>query len=142
MVCGCPQFLMYNNGVSIQELARKFKDFLTNTDVVLILIILSTAILSFLLGRASVMQKESSIQNFTESNPKYQVIESKPSVLTSTSTANHENTQYVASKSGTKYHLPWCAGAKQIKEENKIFFNSKDEAERAGYTPAGNCKGI
>ncbi len=133
---------MYNNGVSIQELARKFKDFLTNTDVVLILIILSTAILSFLLGRASVIQKESPIQNFTESNTKYQVIESKPSVLTSTSTANLENSQYIASKSGTKYHLPWCAGAKQIKEENKIFFNSKDEAERAGYTPASNCKGI
>ena len=50
--------------------------------------------------------------------------------------------QYVASKSGSKYHLPWCPGAKQMKEENKIFFNSKEEAEAAGYTPAANCKGI
>lgn len=50
--------------------------------------------------------------------------------------------QYVGSKKGSKYHLPWCAGAKAIKEENKIWFASKEEAEKAGYTPAGNCKGI
>ncbi len=50
--------------------------------------------------------------------------------------------QYVASKSGTKYHLPWCSGAKRISEENKIWFASKAEAEKAGYTPAANCKGI
>lgn len=48
----------------------------------------------------------------------------------------------VASKSGTKYHFPWCSGAKTIKEENKIYFSSKEEAEKAGYTPAGNCKGL
>ena len=50
--------------------------------------------------------------------------------------------KYVASKSGTKYHLPWCGGAKQIKEANKIWFDTKEEAEAAGYTPATNCKGI
>lgn len=50
--------------------------------------------------------------------------------------------QYVASKKGTKYHLPWCSGGKAIAEANKIWFASKEEAERAGYTPAANCKGI
>ncbi|TSC62722.1 MAG: hypothetical protein G01um101448_259 [Parcubacteria group bacterium Gr01-1014_48] len=50
--------------------------------------------------------------------------------------------QYVASKKGTKYHFPWCGGAARISEENKIWFNSKEEAEKAGYTPAGNCKGL
>lgn len=49
---------------------------------------------------------------------------------------------YVASKNGTKYHLPTCPGAKRIKEENKIWFDSKTEAEQAGYEPAKNCKGI
>ncbi|MEK7120782.1 MAG: hypothetical protein AAB840_01690 [Patescibacteria group bacterium] len=48
----------------------------------------------------------------------------------------------VASKSGSKYHLPWCSGASTIKEENKIWFDSVEEARKAGYTPAGNCKGI
>jgi len=49
---------------------------------------------------------------------------------------------YVASKSGSAYHLPWCSGAQRIKEENKIWFDTKKEAEKAGYKPAGNCKGI
>ncbi len=49
---------------------------------------------------------------------------------------------FVASKNGTKYHALWCPGAQQIKEENKVFFDTKEEARAAGYTPAGNCKGI
>jgi hypothetical protein len=49
---------------------------------------------------------------------------------------------YVASKSGTKYHLPDCSGAKRIKEENKVWFETKEQAAAAGYTPASNCPGI
>lgn len=49
---------------------------------------------------------------------------------------------YVGSKSGKTYHLPWCSGAKRIKEENKVWFASKAEAEARGYKAAGNCKGI
>jgi len=51
-------------------------------------------------------------------------------------------TKVVASKKGTKYHLPWCPGAQSIKEENKIWFDSPEAARLAGYTPASNCKGI
>lgn len=50
--------------------------------------------------------------------------------------------QYVASKNGTKYYLPWCGGVSRIKEENKVWFSSKEEAEAKGYAPAANCKGI
>ena len=50
--------------------------------------------------------------------------------------------QLVASKTGTKYYLPWCGSVKRIKEENKVWFASKAEAEAAGYEPAKNCKGL
>jgi hypothetical protein len=50
--------------------------------------------------------------------------------------------KYVASKNGTKYHLTTCSGAKSISDKNKIWFDTKEEAETAGYTPAANCKGI
>lgn len=49
---------------------------------------------------------------------------------------------YVASKKGEVYYLPWCGGVKLIKEENKIWFATKAEAEQKGYRPAANCKGI
>jgi hypothetical protein len=48
----------------------------------------------------------------------------------------------VASKRGSKYHYPWCSGARSINEDNKVWFNSEEEARRAGYTPAGNCRGL
>ncbi|OHA20261.1 MAG: hypothetical protein A2849_03000 [Candidatus Taylorbacteria bacterium RIFCSPHIGHO2_01_FULL_51_15] len=48
----------------------------------------------------------------------------------------------VASKGGTKYHYPWCSGAQRISEQNKIFFLSTEDARKAGYTPAANCKGL
>ncbi|MDO8600103.1 MAG: hypothetical protein Q7R73_00590 [bacterium] len=50
--------------------------------------------------------------------------------------------KYVASKNGTAYHYPWCSGAKRIKEENKIWFQTKEEAESRGYKPAANCEGL
>jgi hypothetical protein len=48
----------------------------------------------------------------------------------------------VASKTGSKYHLPNCPGASQIKPENRITFTSESAAEAAGYTPAANCPGL
>ena len=50
--------------------------------------------------------------------------------------------KYVASKNGTKYYLATCSGAKRIKDENKIWFASVEDAKASGRTPASNCKGI
>ena len=49
---------------------------------------------------------------------------------------------YVASKSGTKYYLPTCSGVGRIKEENKVWYATKADAEAAGLTPATNCPGL
>lgn len=49
---------------------------------------------------------------------------------------------YVASKNGKAYYLPTCGGVSRIKEENKVYFATKQEAESAGYRPAGNCPGL
>lgn len=50
--------------------------------------------------------------------------------------------EVVASRNGTKYHFPWCSGARAMSEKNKVWFKSADAAREAGYTPAGNCKGL
>jgi hypothetical protein len=50
--------------------------------------------------------------------------------------------QVVASKTGTKYFLPWCGSVKRIKEENKVWFTSAADAKAHGYAPAANCKGL
>jgi hypothetical protein len=48
----------------------------------------------------------------------------------------------VASRSGTAYYYPWCAGAEKIQEANKRWFQNEEEARRAGFRPAKNCKGL
>jgi|SRR3989344_5461119 len=62
--------------------------------------------------------------------------ESSPIVAAST------EGRVVASKSGTKYYLPECAGADRISDANKIWFTSASAAGAAGYAPAANCKGL
>ena len=71
----------------------------------------------------------------------------KADIYSATKTENLNNkaktkvldTRVVASKNSNKYHYTWCAGAKKIKEENKVWFGSAQEAESRGYTLAGNC---
>lgn len=48
----------------------------------------------------------------------------------------------IASVNGSVYHLPWCSGARTIKSENIVVFDSRDDAEKAGYSPAKNCRGL
>ncbi len=48
----------------------------------------------------------------------------------------------VASKRGTKYYLPRCAGAARTSDANKVWFESIEAARRAGYSPAANCPGM
>lgn len=52
-----------------------------------------------------------------------------------------DDPRVVVSKSSKtkKYHHPWCAGATQIKEANRLWFPTALAAQQAGYTLAGNC---
>ena len=50
--------------------------------------------------------------------------------------------EIIGSKTGKKYYFPWCGTVKMIKPENQVRFASIEEAKKAGYTPAANCKGL
>jgi hypothetical protein len=136
---------MYNNRVSIQDLRVKFKALFGNTEYLLAGLIIGASVASFGLGRLSA--GEGDVHTLPEPQSTGQEARALPTTTpaappTSPTTATVPAGGYVASKNGTKYHLPWCSGAKQISEQNKIFFATKAEAEAAGYTPASNCKGI
>lgn len=59
--------------------------------------------------------------------------ESKPSVIKTPK-------NYFGSSRGSKYYSIGCTGGKTLKEENKIWFASKEEAEKAGYELSSTCK--
>jgi len=46
---------------------------------------------------------------------------------------------FLASINGKIYYPKDCAAANRIKEENRIWFNTKEEAEAQGYKPTQNC---
>ena len=47
--------------------------------------------------------------------------------------------EYVASKSSNVFHKPSCRWAKNIKPENLVVYNNKDEATKAGKRPCKSC---
>ncbi|MEK9201661.1 MAG: hypothetical protein AAB944_01685 [Patescibacteria group bacterium] len=101
----------------------------------LMLIFVGTS--AFGLGRLSMVSKQGPSIEYTSQLASPTVVTEK-GVVEKTAPSG----TVVASKKGSKYHFPWCSGAKSIAEENKITFNSPEEARAAGYTPAANCKGL
>jgi len=53
---------------------------------------------------------------------------------------NFQEGEVLASVNSDKFHFLHCPGAKTIKEDNKIYFKNAQEALRAGFVLAGNCK--
>ncbi len=140
--------------MSIQAFWLKFKGYFARTEIAFSALIVVVSCVSFFLGRFSVGEL-SRVQGDSAQSTQFSQIQTEKQTANISSpviqkAATNESTPaqgtseggYVASKNGTKYHLPWCGSAKQIKEENKIWFTTKEEAEKAGYTPASNCKGI
>ncbi|MFC1801955.1 hypothetical protein ACFLY7_00735 [Patescibacteria group bacterium] len=104
-------------------------------DIFIILLIILVAIISFGLGKLSQIEQ-------MRGELKIKYLESGEVGLDNLSNKTKQLSQLVASKKGSKYFLPWCSSAQTIKENNKVWFSSKEEAEGKGYTPAKNCKGI
>ncbi len=50
--------------------------------------------------------------------------------------------RYVASRKGRVYYFTWCNGAKNILVENKVYFNSAQEARAVGLNPSTACPGL
>ena len=128
---------------SIKEISPKIKAkaglLSNNREIFILLVLIITAFTSFGLGRLSKTESAKTPISIKNNNlATISGILEKPEFSPSLQIGG----RYVASMNSNKYHAPWCSGAQRIKEENKIWFNSKEEAESAGYTPASNCKGI
>lgn len=46
---------------------------------------------------------------------------------------------YVGSVNSNKFHSPYCTKAESIKDSNKVYFSSRDEAISSGYSPCKFC---
>lgn len=139
---------------------KKLKSIVLDDTMYIAFLLVLTAVCSFGLGKLSVIQnrgvemgisKPATIRSFMGPNSltSIQTQDNQKAILMATSAATvlqvvATETQslknFVASKSGTKYHAMHCSGTKTIKETNKIYFATEDEAQAAGYTRSANCK--
>ena len=123
----------------------------TKSDLYIAALIFLVGMASFGLGRLSVLwptKEPITIESQTNADYTQTNAENKQTgagvILRESASGPRESAlgKYIASKNGMAYHFPWCPGAQRIKEENKVWFQSKEEAEKAGYKPAGNCEGL
>jgi len=136
----------------LTELANKIKSFLkaNQRDLYLAALVFLVSVASFGLGRLSAIwpaKEPVRIDQIGESGESASGLGETAGTINFTKRSDSPSSpvssgQYVASKNGSSYHRPDCPGAKQIKEENKIWFKTEEEAKRAGYKPAGNCPGL
>lgn len=125
---------------------EKLKSFASHDGLYTTIVLLLVGVVSFGLGRQSVLSNDFSHQTpagiifneapLRENTAALRTTPTTPAVVSSETT---NSTSVVGSRSGTKYHRLDCPGAKQIKEENKLFFATTELARAAGYTPAANC---
>ena len=143
--------------MSIRDIAQKIKLFSSNQivpvisriktgleikeDIFIVLTIILIGLAGFGLGKLSALEKG---QARVAIKPANFAATGSSFVASSSSSAPAEGSPglLVASQNGTKYHFPWCAGVAQIAEKNKIWFNSYEAAQAAGYTAASNCPGL
>jgi hypothetical protein len=123
---------------------KKLKSLLLTDEWFYGALVLLVGVFSFALGRSSVQSGAAVWPQTTLEVPRTTSLTTLPKELTSptpipTAPVVTSEAAVVASKSGTKYHLQTCPGAKQIKDENKLYFATIVEAEAAGYKRAANC---
>lgn len=120
--------------------SNKGKDFLT------ILIIILVGLGSFGLGRLSKNneaglkidyndQKANIIDTIDKNHNTYKNSNYKQENMNKNNSGN-----FFASTRGSKYYSVSCSAGKTIKLSNRIYFNTKEEAEKAGYELSSSCR--
>lgn len=120
---------------------EKLKSWLADDASFYAVLLVLVGVVSFGLGRQSVTSTMM-VGSEQPARVSLQQSFSPPVPVTEESNTPVAQQLVVASKSGSKYHLPDCPSASQIKADNKIEFASAQQAEAAGYTPAANCPGL
>lgn len=137
------------------EKIKSFVESEKGKDLLIILIIILVGIASFLLGRLS---KEGQNDQFKVIYPKDQAnaisdLEdaknssnlqkttnlSQNPILDKSSDISIPKGNFFASKRGKKYYTLGCSAGKTIKDANKVWFNTGEEAVLAGYELSSSC---
>lgn len=68
------------------------------------------------------------------------VVSPSPTASVAAATTTATQGKFVGSVNSDLYHDPSCPSASRIKEANQVWFESREDAERAGYSPSACTK--
>ncbi|MFH1201012.1 MAG: Ada metal-binding domain-containing protein [bacterium] len=127
---------------------EKIKQFIESEkgkDILIVIIVILVGLGSFELGRLS---KENSSSGIKIKYPSQeQVINQAGNVILATEAIKNNFSQnsnsagkiFFASNRGSKYYTISCSAGKTIKQENRVYFTTGEEAQQAGYTLSSGC---
>jgi hypothetical protein len=136
------------------EKIKQFVESEQGKDILTVIIVVLVGLSCFELGRLS---KENSTAGIKIDYPNQNgsqgagTILSDESVQTTAPTTNSVSSKipvatyssgksYFASSKGSKYYSIGCSAGKTIKQENRVYFATGEEAQTAGYTLSASCK--
>jgi hypothetical protein len=120
---------------------EKIKQFLESNmgkDIMVVLIVILVGLGSFQLGRLSKVEPKEGLKI----DYKGQIINNEANTLSAIKDLQKETNSvnnFFASKKGKKYYSLGCSAGKTIKQENRIYFQTGEEAEKLGYTISSSC---
>jgi len=116
-------------------------------DILIISIIILVGLGSFELGRLSKEQttKGLKIEYTSQEASAIGSIDQDSTDLTSNllnsnTTKNSTSGNFFGSSRGSKYYSLSCSSGKTIKQENRIYFATSGDAEKAGYELSSSCR--
>ena len=136
---------------------EKIKQFFNGTlqsekgkDILIVIIVILVGLGSFELGRLSKENSSSGIKILPTTVGEYQnqdvnqnanVISAtkSSSLLQNTKIENSAGKNFFASIRGSKYYSLGCSAGKTIKQENRVYFSTGEDAQKAGYTLSSSC---
>jgi hypothetical protein len=133
---GSLRALAVSNGVKLWLQSQQGKDIMT------VIIVILVGLGSFGLGRLSKNTPPEGLKiEYRDQRGNavgaLDAVEYKPQLKTNDT--NVEGKNFFASSRGTKYYPLGCSAGKTIKQENRIYFDTAEEAEKAGYTLSTSC---
>lgn len=124
---------------------KQFLDSEKGKDILIVTIVILVGLGSFQLGRLS---KENSSEGlkleYTDQYQSINGINQTANVISKIPGDEHPDSNssektYFASNRGSKYYSLSCSAGKTIKQENRVYFATGEEAEQAGYTLSSSC---
>ncbi len=119
------------------EKIKQFFESEKGKDILIVIIVILVGLGSFELGRLS---KENGSSGIKIEYPEQNTNQATNAISTMISSEKIFTKNFFASNKGKKYYTISCSAGKMIKQENRVYFTTGEEAQQAGYTLSSSCQ--